>query len=65
MAGSRCNCNASSIPHRHTPTGIVDAPDGKGEQATASRYEESSSKVASKPVTGKPAAAAGAKKPIS
>jgi hypothetical protein len=32
MADSRCHCNASSLPHRHTKEAIVDAPDGPQEQ---------------------------------
>jgi hypothetical protein len=34
----RCYCNNSSLPHRHTPTGVVDAPDGESE-ITPSRFE--------------------------
>lgn len=61
MAGSkvpRCYCNASSLPHRHTATGIEDAPDGKGEKVTPSGYEEVAAPVAA-------AAGVGVKKPIS
>jgi hypothetical protein len=36
----RCYCNSSSLPHRHTSTGVVDAPDGEGENPTPSRFEE-------------------------
>jgi hypothetical protein len=59
---SRCYCNASSLPHRHTKDGIVDAPDGKGETATPSRYLESSP-ASSAPNVG--AQNVGVKKPIS
>lgn len=31
----RCYCNNSSMPHRHTKDGVVDAPDGPNEASAS------------------------------